>query len=114
MILADRRRENSKQYRTTIDNRGVKTITVGNANGDYLLVCNKKALGCSGEALLRVQQEYEMENAGCKITLACCRIGTVTYTHGENISLFPAEGGSPYELGMYWLQSWTAPDKQSK
>jgi hypothetical protein len=49
MILADRRRENSKQYRTTIDNRGVKTITVGNANGDYLLVCNMKALAVPGK-----------------------------------------------------------------
>lgn len=51
-----------------------------------------------------------MPGARDNITLTWLQDWTLTYTHGENVSLLPAEGGSPYELGMYWLQSWTAPD----
>ena len=79
-------------------------------------MAHMKALGCSGKDyyVFNKNTKWKMPGAREYIALACCRIGTVTYTHGENISLFPAEGGSPYELGMYWLQSWTAPDKQLK
>ena len=55
-----------------------------------------------------------MPGARDYITLTWLQDWTLTYTHGENVSLLPAEGGSPYELGMYWLQSWTAPDKPLK
>jgi hypothetical protein len=55
-----------------------------------------------------------MPGARDYITLTWLQDWTLTYADGENVSLLPAEGGSPYELGMYWLQSWTAPDKPLK
>jgi hypothetical protein len=77
-------------------NSWFKTITVGNANGDYFLVCNMKVLDCLGKDhyVFNKNTKWKMTGARDYITLACCRIGTVTYTHGENISLFPAEGAA--------------------
>jgi hypothetical protein len=42
--LTEPEKVRSKQVQ--IDNRGVKTVTVGNTNGDYVLSCNMKADNC--------------------------------------------------------------------
>jgi hypothetical protein len=79
-----------------------------------------KARGCitpvSGKNyyVFNKNTKWKMPGARDYITLTWLQDWTVIYTHGESISLLPAEGGSPYELGMYWLQSWTTPDKPLK
>jgi hypothetical protein len=64
----------SKQVQ--IDNRGIKTITVGNANGDYALSCNMKADYCltpvpgKGYYVFNKTSKWKMPGATSYITLA--------------------------------------------
>jgi hypothetical protein len=100
------------------DNRGVKTITVGNANGDYVLACNRKADACITPApgkdyyVFNKTTKWKFSGATKYVTLAWFQDWTVSYPNGENIALVPSESGQPEEVGMYWLETWTASNKQ--
>jgi len=80
----------SKQVQN--DNRDVKTVIVGNANGEYVLSCNMKAENC----------------------VTPVPDWTVSYPNAENLALLPAGGGQPEEMGMYWLDSWTTASAHGK
>ena len=101
----------SKRIQT--DNRQVKTVTVGNANGDYVLGCNMKGANCltltpgKDYFLFDKNAKWKMPGATKSITLSWIQDWSVSYPSGENIALVPAEGGTaPQDMGMYWLISW--------
>jgi hypothetical protein len=102
------------------DNRGVKTVTVGNVNGNYVLSCNMKADNCVTPApgknyyIFNKNTKWKMPGATKSITLSWIQDWSVEYPNGENIALIPAEGGAPEEMGMYWLDSWSADTKPNK
>ena len=93
---------------------GVKSLTVGNANGHYSLSCNTNALGCMtptpGKNYLLFTKTTRWKLPGAKeyLTLEFLQDWTVTYNQAENIGLVPGDEGSPGELGMYWLRSWSS------
>lgn len=105
----------SKQVQ--IDNRDRKTLTVGNVNGDYVLACNMKAANCltpipgKDYYLFNKNTKWKMPGATTSITLAWVQEWTVSYPNAENVALVPSDGGPPEELGMYWLDSWSAEPK---
>lgn len=106
--------------RVQIDNGGVETITVGNHNGEYVLSCNMEAANCVTPTpgkdyyVFNKLTKWKFHNATGYVTLAWLQGWSVKYTYGENIALVPSEGGQPEEMGMYWLSSWSASDKQKK
>jgi hypothetical protein len=91
---------------------GLKMLTVGNANGHYLLSCYTEAGGCitpepnKNYLLINKNTYWKMPGAKDFITLTFVQDWTVTYKEAENIGLVPENGGGPYELGMYSLLSW--------
>lgn len=111
-------RVRSKQVQ--IDNRGVKTVTMGNANGEYALGCNMKANNCVTPTpgrdyyIFNKAAKWRMPGATESITLKWVQDWTESYPTGENIALVASEGGQVEELGMYWLVSWTAGAKTTK
>lgn len=90
---------------------GVKMLTVGNANGHYLLSCNTKVDSCITPApgknylLLTKTTRWKMPGARDFLTLKFVQDFTVTYNEAENIGLVPEDDADP-GLGMYWLRSW--------
>jgi len=106
--------------RVQIDNRGVKTITVGNDNGEYVLSCTMDAGACLTPVpgrdyyVFNKMTKWKFPGAIKYVSLAWFQDWTVSYPSGENIALVPAAGGQPEEVGMYWLSSWSAPDKQKR
>ena len=92
---------------------GVKMLTVGNANGHYLLICNTIADSCITPApsknylLLTKTTRWRMPGARDFLTLAFVQDWTVTYKEAENIGLVPEDVGGPNELGIYWLRPWS-------
>jgi hypothetical protein len=96
----------------------VKTVIVGNDNGEYTLFCNTKADNCLTPApakdyyVFNSRTKWKMPGAKDYITLKWVQNWTVTYNNAENIALLPAEGGAPDEVGMYGLSSWKAADKK--
>ncbi len=96
----------------------IKTVTVGNANGDYVLSCNMKAENCQTPTpgknyyVFNKTTKWKFSGATGYVTLKWFQDWSVSYPNGENIALVPSDGGQPEEIGMYWLSSWTAPDKQ--
>ncbi len=101
-----------------IESGDVKTVIVGNDNGEYTLFCNTKASNCLTPApakdyyVFNSNTKWKMPGATGYITLKWVQGWTDTYTKAENIALVPAEGGAPDELGMYGLSSWKAADKK--
>ena len=61
--------------------------------------------------LFNKNTKWEMPGATKFITLSWIQGWSVSYPSGENIALIPAEGGAPQEMGMYWLDSWSADTK---
>jgi hypothetical protein len=106
----------SKEVR--IDGGGVKTVIVGNDNGEYNLFCNTKADNCltpnptKGYYVFNSNTKWKMQGATDYMTLKWLQGWTVAYNKAENIALVPTEGGAPSELGMYGLSSWHASDKK--
>ena len=93
---------------------GEKLLTVGNANGHYLLSCATKADGCITPApnknylLFTKTTHWKMPGAQDFMNLKFLQDWTVTYKEAENIGLVPEVGsGQPDELGMYRLRSWS-------
>lgn len=117
-VLTEPEKVRSKQVQN--DNRGVKIVTVGNANGNYTLGCNMKAENCLTPVpgrdyyLFNKNSKWKMPGATKSITLSWIQDWSVKYPNGENIALIPVEGGDPQEMGMYWLDSWTADTKPAK
>jgi hypothetical protein len=101
-----------------IESGDVKTVIVGNDNGEYTLFCNTKAGNCLTPApakdyyVFNSNTKWKMRGAKDYITLKWVQDWTVSYPKTENIALVPAEGGGPDELGMYGLSSWKAADKK--
>ena len=101
-----------------IDPGDVKTVIVGNNNGEYTLFCNTKAGNCltpvpaKNYYVFNSNTKWKMPGAKDYITLKWVQDWTVSYPKTENIALVPAEGGGPDELGMYGLSSWKASDKK--
>ena len=116
--LTEPEKVRSKQVQN--DNLGVKIVTVGNVNGDYALGCNMKAENCLTPVpgkdyyLFNKNTKWKMPGATKSITLSWIQDWSVKYPNGENIALIPAEGGDPQEMGMYWLDSWSADTKPTK
>ncbi|MGH9611528.1 MAG: hypothetical protein ACRD4P_00460 [Bryobacteraceae bacterium] len=93
---------------------GVKTLTMSNTHGDYLLSCSIKAAGCTtpepakNYLLFNKNTRWKMPGAQPFITLAFVQNWTVTYNEAENIGLVTEDGAGPSELGMYKLDSWSS------
>lgn len=96
---------------------GLKTVTVSNLNGEYLLSCNIQASsGCitpipgKNYLLFNRNTRFKMPGAKDVITLAFVQDWTVSYKEGENIGLVPEEpdGAGPAGFGMYTLDSWSS------
>lgn len=106
----------SKEVR--IDDGGVKTVIVGNENGEYDLFCNTKADNCltpvptKAYYVFNSNTKWKMPGATNYMTLKWLQDWTVTYNKAENIALVPTDGGAPAELGMYSLSSWHGADKK--
>ena len=102
------------------DNRGIKIVTLGNTNGDYVLSCNTKADNCLTPTpgkdyyVFTKMTKWKFPGATKYVTLAWFQDWTVSYPNGENVALVPSDGGQPDEVGMYWLSSWAAADKQKR
>ena len=81
--LTEPEKVRSKQVQN--DKRGVKTVTVGNANGDYALGCNMKAENCltpvPGEDyyLFNKNTKWKMPGATKSITLSWIQDWSVKY-----------------------------------
>jgi hypothetical protein len=102
--------------------RGEKHVTVGNAAGDYVLVCNEAANEKAIPSCIspRPQLNYLLFRANTKwltkgakapvtIDLAFMQDLTVSYNDSENIGLLPTGDHKTDEpWGIYWLLSWTA------
>jgi hypothetical protein len=58
--------------------------------------------------------KWKMPGATKTITLSWIQDWSVKYPNGENIALIPVEGGEPGEMGMYWLDSWSADTQPHK
>jgi len=92
------------------DNHGIKTLTIGNANGDYVLSCDIKQETCltpepgKDYYLFKNNTKWKFPGAKDYVTLAWWQDWSIKYNHGENIALVPVEGGM--KIGMYWLDSW--------
>lgn len=105
----------SRQVRIVGD---LKTVTVGNGNGDYNLFCNTKAGNCLTPVptkdyyVFNNNTKWKMPGAKDYVTLKWVQDWTVTYPKAENIALVPVDWSAPEELGMYGLSSWQS--KESK
>jgi len=103
-----------RSKKVNIEANDLKTITVGNTNGDYILFCNSKASNCLTPVPARdyyvfnEHTKWKMPGAKDYITLKWVQSWTVKYNQAENIALFPVEGGAPEDIGMYGLSSWRA------
>lgn len=107
-----------RSERVQNDNGGVKTITVGNDKGEYVLSCNQEVNSCITPApgkdyyVFNKTTKWQFPGATGYLTLAWLQDWSVTYKNGENIALIPTEGDrQPAQIGMYWLSSWRALDK---
>ena len=58
--------------------------------------------------------KWRMPGATKSMTLSWIQDWSVKYPNGENIALIPAGGGAPQEMGMYWLDSWSADAEPTK
>jgi len=100
----------SRQVR--IEGGDVKTVIVGNDNGEYELFCNTKASNClrhapaKGHYVFNSNTKWKMPGANGYITLKFIQDWTVSYNKTENIALVPVEGRAQDELGVYRLSSW--------
>jgi len=96
----------------------VKTVIVGNDNGEYTLFCNTTAGNCLTPVpakdyyVFNSNTKWKMPGATGYITLKWMQDWAVSYPKAENIALVPAQGGTPDESGMYGLSSWKAADKK--
>jgi len=98
---------------------GVKTLTVSNAEGRFVLCCNIDQGNCltptPGKDYLLFNKLTKVKFPGAKeyMTLEWLQDWTITYTNEENVALIPAEGtkGGPNGIGMYWLRSWEKKNK---
>jgi hypothetical protein len=94
-----------RSKKVSIEGSGVKTVTVGNANGDYNLFCNTKASNCLTPVPARDyyvfndNTKWKMPGAKDYITLKWIQDRAVKYNQSESIALFPVEGGAPEEMG---------------
>jgi hypothetical protein len=101
-----------------IESGDVKSVIVGNDNGEYTLFCNTKASNCLTPVpakdyyVFNSNTKWKMPGAKDYITLKWVQDWTVSYPKTENIALVPAESGGPDEFGMYGLSSWKAADKK--
>jgi hypothetical protein len=96
----------------------MKTVYVGNTSVHYALYCNLKAVGCitpgtdKNYLLFTKDTRWKMPGAKDFISLQFVQEWTVKYKEEEgteNIGLVPEQGGSPDELGMFFMAS-AAPD----
>jgi len=97
-----------------------KHVTVGNAAGDYVLVCNlsvNKDYGVKSCLSPRPQTDYLLlkektkwlkKGAKDPISLSFMEEFSVSYNDSENIGLLPARDFDSEAFGVYWLLSWTA------
>ncbi len=100
-----------------------KHVTVGNAAGDYVLVCNEEVNekeqhpipSCLAPhpqvnyLLFRANTKWLVNGAKEPMTLAFMQDFTVSYKRGENIGLLQANNRDANEpFGVYWLLSRTA------
>ena len=98
-----------------------KHVTVGNAAGEYVLVCSEEANDEEKQTIPsclspRPSQNYllfrgntKWLNNGAKapIDLAFMQNWSVKYNRGENIGLMSAKKSGGESFGVYWLLSWT-------
>lgn len=104
----------------TVDNE--KHVTVGNAAGEYVLVCSEEANDAEKQGipsclsprpeqnylLFRANTRWLVDGAKTPIDLAFMQDWSVTYNRGENIGLMSAKKSHGESFGVYWLLSWTA------
>ena len=92
----------------------IKTLTVGDATGEYHLSCNRKAAGCVSPTpgknylLFKEGTHYRLAGAKSYIDLAFIQGWTVTYEKGENVGLVAEDDTdrAGVGLGLYALESW--------
>jgi hypothetical protein len=95
--------------RVTVEN-GVKRLTVGDAQGHYLLSCDTSQKSCitptPGKDYLLFTKTTRWKFPGGEefATLEFLQDFSISYKDAENIALIPAEQRSP--IGMYGLLSW--------
>jgi hypothetical protein len=94
-------------------------VMVGNAAGDYALVCNLNAnkdeqQNCFAPQpqrnylLFRKNTKWLNKAAKEPIDLAFMQDWSVFYGNDENIGLMPAKGLEGESFEVFWLSSWTA------
>jgi hypothetical protein len=107
---------------TRIETVGIeKHVTVGNAAGEYVLICledvndeEKHTIpSClsprpsQNYLLFRANTKWLVNGAKAPIDLAFMQDWSVKYNRGENVGLMPAKKSDGEAFGVYWLSSWT-------
>ena len=99
--------------------QGTLHVTVGNALGDYVLVCNfasnpevgiQSCLAPQPQRdylLFRKNTKWLMKGAEQPIDLKFMQDWSVSYNDAENIGLLPAKKSQAEQFRMFWLLSWT-------
>lgn len=97
-----------------------KHVTVGNAAGDYMLVCD---LGANGETgiqscvspdplrdylLFRTETKWLRKGATQPMSLKFMEDFSVSYNDHENVGLMAAKPATEENFGVYWLSSWSS------
>ncbi len=91
--------------------KGVKNLSIGNAQGRYALACNTNQDSCvtpiPGKDYLLFTKSTRWKKPGAKdfITLEWLQHWSGSYNDQENIGLIPADD-SGITIGIYWLRSW--------
>ena len=91
----------------------LKSVTMENDVGRYVLSCNLKADGCITPAAQRRYYVFtkstlwQMPGAQHPIDLKFVQDWTANYPNGENIGLVLLDIGSAESLGMFVLVSWS-------
>jgi len=102
--------------------RGVKTLTVSNTEGRYLLSCDVDQPTCLTPTpgkdywLFNKSTKVKFPGATEYVTLKWLQDWTISYTNEENIGLIPAEGakgGPDLSFGIYRLRSWEKTPQQA-
>jgi hypothetical protein len=99
----------------------MKHVTVGNAAGEYTLVCNlavnqpeygaRSCLSPSPQRdylLFRGNTKWLVKGAKNPIGLDFMQDFSVKYNNSENVGLMAAKTSERETFGVYWLLSWTA------
>jgi hypothetical protein len=104
-----------RSERVQSDNRGVKTLTVGDTDSDYVISCDVNQGSCitpvPGKDYYLFTKNWEFLGVKDSVTLESSQSWSGTYNHRENIALVPAEGDRT-QMGVYWLNAWE--DKKQK